>query len=68
MATKARSAELLGQGKRLKVRQEHNGRLVISGLPLRPPHPHVNVIKVRFVAEPKSLREKNLAAWRTAGA
>ena len=68
VATKARSAELLGQGKRLKVRQEHNGRLVISGLPLRPPHPHVNVIKVRFVAEPKSLREKNLAAWLTAGA
>lgn len=65
VATKARSAELLGQGRRLQVRQEHNGRLVISGLPLRPPHPHVNVIKVRFAAEPKSLTEKNLAAWLT---
>jgi alpha-L-fucosidase len=65
VATKARSAELLATGRRLKVRQEHNGRLVISGLPSRPPHPYVNVVKVRFAGEPKLLEEKNRAAWLT---
>ncbi len=65
VGTKARSAELLATGKKLKLRQEHNGRLVISGLPLRPPHPSVNVIKVRFAGRPEPLTEKNKAAWLT---
>jgi len=65
VATKARSAALLGRNRRLRLRQEHNGRLVISGLPTRAPHPYVNVIKVNFAGEPKAMAEKNQAAWLT---
>ncbi len=63
VATRARSAELLATGRKLKLHQEHNGRLVISHLPARPPHPHVNTVKVRFAAEPTSSKDKDLAAW-----
>jgi alpha-L-fucosidase len=65
VATKVRSAELLATGRKLKVRQEHNGRLIISNLPPRPPHPAVNAIKVRFAGEPRALAEKDKAAWLT---
>jgi alpha-L-fucosidase len=61
--TKALSARLLGTGQRLKVRQEHNGRLILSGLPSRPPHPAINVVAVTFVGEPHRLAETNPAAW-----
>ena len=61
--TKARSATLLATGDKVKVRQEHNGRLVLSGLPKRPPHKMVNVIKVKFAGVPESLVEKDKAAW-----
>lgn len=67
VGAKARSAVLLATGARLKVRQEHNGRLIISQMPLRPPHPYANVIKVQFAGEPKSMREVNAAAWLNAG-
>jgi len=65
VATKARSATLLGAGQKLKVRQEHNGRLILSGLPARPPHPYVNTVKVRFASPPKALAEPDLSAWLT---
>ncbi len=68
VATKAASATLLADGRKLTVRQEHNGRLVIGGLPPRPPHPCINTVKVRFTAEPKSLKEKDLSAWLTGNA
>ena len=68
VATKARSAQLLATGAKLKVGHEHNGRLVISGLPTRPPDPCINTIKVRFAAEPRSIRETNPAAWLQAAA
>jgi alpha-L-fucosidase len=61
--TKVKSAVLLGKGTRLKVRQEHNGRLVISGLPSAPPDPNISVIKVRFEGPPKSMAESDRAAW-----
>ena len=61
--TKVKSARLLGASGRAKVRQEHNGRLIISGLPKAPPHRHVNVIKVEFDGKPKALGEKDKAAW-----
>jgi alpha-L-fucosidase len=63
VATKATSAVVLQTGRKAKVRREHNGRLVISGLPARPPHPHVTVIKVRFASEPKALKEKDASKW-----
>ena len=61
--TKAKSARLLATGKKLKVRQEHNGRLIIAGLPKTPPDPHISVIKVEFDDEPRALEEKDASAW-----
>lgn len=63
VATKALSARLLATGKRAKVRQEHNGRLVIYGLAKKPPHPFVNVIEVTFEGEPMAMAEANHASW-----
>jgi alpha-L-fucosidase len=63
VASKVKSASLLATGKRLKVRQEHNGRLVISGLPSAPPDPHISVIKVQFDGPLKSMAEMDIAAW-----
>jgi alpha-L-fucosidase len=61
--TRVRSAELLATGQRLRVRQEYNGRLVLSGLPEDPPDPCVNTIKVRFAGVPESLREMDKSGW-----
>lgn len=63
VGTKVKWAHLLGSKERAKVRQEKNGRLVISGLPVRPPHPAVSVIKVVFDGQPKLVEEKDRAAW-----
>jgi len=63
VGTRALSAELLGAKGKLRLRQEHNGRLVITGLPPRPPSPYVNVLKVRFADVPRRLAVKDLAAW-----
>jgi alpha-L-fucosidase len=63
--TRATSATLLSTGEKLKLRRESNGRLVISGMPARPPHPHVNVIKVRFADEPRKMVEEDWSAWLT---
>jgi len=63
VATKALSARLLATGKKAAIRHEHNGRLVISGLPKKPPHPCVNVIEVKFDGEPQPLAEPDRAAW-----
>ena len=61
--TRVKSARLLGDSSRLKLAQETNGRLMIQGLPKRPPHPAASVIKVEFDGEPESLRERDKSAW-----
>lgn len=61
--TRVRSASLLATGEGVKVRQEHNGRLLLSGLPKKPPHPYINVIKVRFDGNPEPLIETDKSAW-----
>ena len=66
--TKAKSAKLLATGKKVKVRHEHNGRLVLSGLPKKPPHPAVAVIKVNFEGKPCAMLERAPAAWLEGGA
>jgi alpha-L-fucosidase len=61
--TKAISAEILTTGKSVNLRQEYNGRLVLSGLPSNPPDPHNTVIKVTFEAKPEPIKEKDRSAW-----
>jgi len=65
VATKAMRATILETGQECRIRQEHNGRLVISGMPKRPPHPYVNVIKVEFEGEPRTLEEPDASKWLT---
>ena len=67
IATRATSAVMLQTGQKLEVRQEYNGRLVIHGLPTRPPHPYATVIKVRFAGAPQMLRQKDKSAWLAGG-
>ena len=57
------SAELLGEGEGVSVRQEHNGRLVLHDLPIVPPDPNVNVIKIQFEGKFGLMKEKDKAAW-----
>jgi alpha-L-fucosidase len=61
--TKVKSATLLASGKKLKVHQEYNGRLVIQGLPKAPPDPNVSVIKVEFASQPEVIIEKDKSVW-----
>ena len=63
VGTPARAASLLASGTPLRVRQEDNGRLVISGLPARPPDTADTVIKVEFEAEPQTMPEPDMAEW-----
>ncbi|MDK1032184.1 MAG: alpha-L-fucosidase, partial [Planctomycetia bacterium] len=66
--TRALSATVLETGQRVKVRQAHNGRLVIYDLPRSPPHPSVTVIKVRFRDVPRAMKMSDKAAWLTGNA
>ena len=61
--TRALSAVLLATGKPVRIRQEFNGRLILSGLPEKPPHPAINVIAVKFAGEPHRMAETDAAAW-----
>lgn len=61
--SKALAATLLATGQPVHIRQEYNGRLVLTGLPAQPPHPAINVIAVKFAGEPHRMAEKDSAAW-----
>ena len=61
--TRALSASLLGSNTALTVNQGYNGQLTISGLPNKSPHPSINVVKVEFAEEPKSLVEEDHSLW-----
>jgi len=63
IGTKALSATLLATGGKVGIEQISNGRLILKGLPSRPPHPDINVVKVRFESEPKAKKPRNKAAW-----
>ena len=65
VASRVRSAELMGTKANLGVRMEYNGRMILSGLPPRPPHPSVNTIKVRFAEPPRIIPYKKMdqPAW-----
>jgi alpha-L-fucosidase len=58
-----KAVSLLATGAPVAFRQEYNGRLVLTGLPGRPPDPADTVIKVEFETEPQSITETDLAAW-----
>lgn len=61
----ALKATLLQTGRTLTLRAEHNGRLVIGGLPADPPHPSVNTLQIDFAREPTQRAEPDKAAWIT---
>ncbi len=61
--TRAKSATLLATGQKVTIRQEHNGRLVLGGLPKKAPHACNAVIKVTFDGKPQAMAERNEAAW-----
>jgi alpha-L-fucosidase len=63
VATRVKRATLLATGLDVAFRQEHNGRLVFTGLPTKPPHKAVSVIKVEFEGPPAVMPEKDRAAW-----
>jgi alpha-L-fucosidase len=64
VATPVRRASLLATGAAVTVRQDpYCGRLILSGLPVRPPDAADTVIKVEFETEPQSVQEPDLAAW-----
>ena len=60
--TKAVSAKLLATGRPLQIRQEYNGRLIISGLPTAPPDA-ISVIAAKFAGPPHRINESDCAAW-----
>jgi len=62
VATRAKSARLLMDGRPLGLRHEYNGRLVITGLPPEPPDP-LTVIAVEFDEVPRRMNEPSPAAW-----
>ena len=61
--SRVKSATLLTTNREVEFRQEHNGRLVLSGLPKKPAHDAVSVIKVEFASKPTCLAETDRAAW-----
>jgi hypothetical protein len=61
--TRALGASLLGSSASLGVDHGYNGRLTITGLPNKPPHGSINVVKVEFAEEPRSITEEDHAAW-----
>jgi alpha-L-fucosidase len=63
VATRAIEATLLTTGQAVKITQEYNGRLLLSGLPKTPPDPYSSVIRVRFEKEPRSIAEKDKSFW-----
>jgi len=60
--TRVKSVSLLASDAKLSFEQRSNGRLLISGLPSKPPQA-VNVVKVVFTDVPESLDEPEKAAW-----
>jgi hypothetical protein len=61
--TKAVSATVMGTGIRAQIREEYNHRLVLSGLPDKPPHSDVSVIKIEFADEPRLVEETDTSLW-----
>ncbi len=61
--TKAREAVILQTGQKLQIRTEYNGRLVLTGLHEKAPHPYVTTIKIRFADIPEKLAEPDQSTW-----
>ncbi len=59
-----KSAKLLGSPERLKIEQNSkSGNVTIRGLPKKPPHPDISVLKVTFDRKPKSKKLDDRAMW-----
>ncbi len=59
-----KAVELLGSPGKLTVESDRKtGRITIRGLPSRPPHPDVSILKVTFDRKPKRKEAKDRASW-----
>ncbi len=56
VANRVVSARLLGLNRKLKINRGVDGRLVISGLPEKPPKPCWNVIAMRMDGKPRAMK------------
>lgn len=61
--TAAERADLLGSDAPLRLSMRSNGRLVVSGLPKKPPVPPFGVIRVKFAGVPEKRDEPDRAAF-----
>ncbi|MHB0938639.1 MAG: alpha-L-fucosidase, partial [Armatimonadota bacterium] len=62
-----RSARILATGQPVGVRRSSNGRLTLTGLPARPPDPHVNVIALECASPPRRTAEAAPCWWTGEG-
>jgi hypothetical protein len=61
--SKMTSVTLLSTGKRIPVRRECNGRVVLYDLPETPPDKYIATFRFRFAGEPESIKVTNPATW-----
>ena len=64
--TPVRKVTLLANGEEFPFKQDPDtGKLTIFNLPINPPSPYVNVLRVEFSECPRRKAEPDLAAWLT---
>jgi len=61
--TRAKSVSMLAKGRKLGLRQEHNGRLVLSGFAGTASERNLKTIKVQFEDARECMKEKDPAPW-----
>jgi len=54
---------LLATGESVNFKHDNSGRLHLLNLPEEPPHPAVNVLRIKFPSTPRRREEKDHAAW-----
>ncbi len=61
--SRACSATLLADGREVSINTASNGRRVLGNLPVEPPHPCANTIRIEFDEPPRRDGEADHAAW-----
>jgi alpha-L-fucosidase len=63
IAGKVKSAMLLSDDQAVTFEHDADGRLHLSGMPEKPPHPAINTVRIAFEQPPAMLDEPDHAAW-----